>query len=692
MQNKSTPGISLTENQKKIIDSSSYPMYIKAGAGTGKTEVLISKIINILENDPEANLDNMVIITFTNKATDEMKSRLSDRLYKKYLNNIACHETEKAAKLNREMHLVNITNISTIHTFCEKLLREYGLEILISPNFNISSYYSKTSEIIRNTVLNKLQIGTFNEFKENALINMLNELYRYNDNNGISTLHNDYKNHGDTLNLLKFKFINLYNEIVQKIEYSKTTDNVLTPNDLIRRTSELLNNKNVCKLIKEKYKYLLMDEFQDTNLSQFKMAKVLIECGVNVFLVGDERQSIYRFRGADINNSIKMTSYINNINQTNLLLNENFRSDFAIIDKVNSIFTHDFKYKEKTLHFDKTLLLKPDIADKSCENAVYFSSYSNVVDTIHDLIENQKIQGKNINYGDITILCRKNYMVDNIGEILKNAGIPVEVIGGRGFYRAKEIIDIGKFLNYIVYRRLEYKKELFLTDIYKAFLDTGGTDFDKFLNNLTVIAKSESIESVLSYIIDTSKLTQYYDKKGYYQANANISKLRDMASDGPNNSFMPSIQFLDFITRRIISLAEEDEAPISDDNRKNGVVSVYTVHKAKGLSFPIVIIAGMDENLINPKHFPMVITNQNNNQINISFKEEVFKSQIKDIEYEKSIENYITDLLEEELRIFYVACTRAKHMLLFSTCKNNNFNNNCVTWTKWLYESKNHHT
>lgn len=151
-----------------------------------------------------------------------------------------------------------------------------------------------------------------------------------------------------------------------------------------------------------------------------------------------------------------------------------------------------------------------------------------------------------------------------------------------------------------------------------------------------------------------------------------------MLSDGPNNRFMPLIQFLAFITRRITPLVEEDEALISDDNWKNGVVLVYTVHKEKEVSFPIVMIAGMDENLINPEYFSTVIIDP----INLSFKEDVFKSQIKDIEYEKSIKNYINDLLEEELRIFYVSCTRAKHMLIFLSCKNNAFNNNHIFWAK----------
>lgn len=203
-------------------------------------------------------------------------------------------------------------------------------------------------------------------------------------------------------------------------------------------------------------------------------------------------------------------------------------------------------------------------------------------------------------------------------------------------------------------------------------------DFDKFLNDLIALFWLNLNPFKVHYIIDISKLTQYHNKKGYYQTNVNLSKLRDMLSDGPNNRFMPLIQFLAFITRRITPLVEEDEALISDDNWKNGVVLVYTVHKEKEVSFPIVMIAGMDENLINPEYFSTVIIDP----INLSFKEDVFKSQIKDIEYEKSIKNYINDLLEEELRIFYVSCTRAKHMLIFLSCKNNAFNNNHIFWAK----------
>lgn len=215
----------------------------------------------------------------------------------------------------------------------------------------------------------------------------------------------------------------------------------------------------------------------------------------------------------------------------------------------------------------------------------------------------------------------------------------------------------------------------------------GGSDFDEFLKDLLEISKGNLVESVLTYIINNTKITQYYDNKKMYQANANISKLKDMSLSSSGSSIMNSIAFLDMISSKINSLAEEDEAPISDENRKKGVVSAYTVHKAKGLSFPVVIIANMDEGLINKRSFPKVIAKKIKNNTCLAFKEDMFENSIVDNEYEKLKHISIFETLEEELRVLYVVCTRAKHMLVLS-CQRPKYKilapeNKALSWAKW---------
>lgn len=277
-------------------------------------------------------------------------------------------------------------------------------------------------------------------------------------------------------------------------------------------------------------------------------------------------------------------------------------------------------------------------------------------------------------------------MVDNIGEACKTAGIPVEVIGGHGFYKAKEIIDIYKFLNYIVYQREEYKSELYLTDAYISFMSYGHSNFEKFLINLCNNAKGNSVDMTLDYLIQNTKLEQYYTRNNRYQAIANISKLRAMSYDNTSANYMPAFSFLEFMSSRVMGGVDEDESPINEENRKNGVVTVSTIHKSTGLSYPIVIIAHMDEPLINSNKIPDAIMKCKDGKTAIGFSEKIIGR--SDIQYKKLLDQYIINLLEEELRILYVACTRAKHMLIFS-CNNEKVNPKAINWINWIKQALN---
>ncbi len=679
----------LTDNQLKAIHSNIYPQYIKASAGTGKTETLIQKILYVLETDAKSSLNNMIIISFTNKATDEIKSRISYELYRRSLIAYKSFKTELAEKLKRESYLVNISNISTIHRFCEKLLREYGLKVGFAPNYKISSYYREIDEIIENILHPIFKNNEINELPEATMKSLIFELYESNSNCGIQTIKDLSDEIPISLRNLKEKFIQAYNQFILELEKEKMNKNILSLNDLIPKSVDLLKDKHIQSQIRDKYQYAFIDEYQDTNSTQFDLTKELIKMNINVFLVGDERQAIYAFRGSDIENSKSMTMYINQVSNINISLLENFRSDPKIIKFINKVFSSGVDTCGFKLDFDSRPLLIPDINKHSEDNPVYLSKKDNIVDIIKELINEKTLLGIPIKYNDIAILCRKNYMVDEIGEILKAANIPVEVIGGRGFYKAKEIIDIYKVLNYLVYQSNEYKDELYLTDVYKSFVSYDCGNFDEFLEELSTVVKRSSVVSFIDYLIDNTKLEQYYIKTRRYQAISNLSKLRSMAFDNESSCFMPSFEFLEFISSKIYMESEEDEAAVSDDSRSNGVVSVYTIHKAKGLSFPVVIIANIDEPLINPKHFPRILLNTKNNFTELAFNNDILNDEYTDREYERLKQNHIIESLEEELRIFYVACTRAKHYLIFSSSQEKRKNSRYPNWASWVLSKHN---
>ena len=679
---KSNNNVVLTEEQLNIIRSQKYPLYVKACAGTGKTETLVRKITEILKTEEKISLTDFAIITFTNKATEELRQRLTFNLYTECMRYDSDCPNQLNKKLRSQTNLVNTCDISTIHSFCESLLRDYGLEIGISSNFKRSSYNTKVRNIINNSVNKIHNKSLLSVIPLNSLKNLLYEIYTYNENHDISQVINSYEKDSTNFGKIKREFIDLYNSVFTEVQKQKLKENVLTINELVIKAVDLLQHDYIKKRIYYKYKYIFIDEYQDTSFAQFQLTKLLIDSGVNVFLVGDDRQAIYEFRGANIENSMRMTEYVKKLNKQNYSLNTNFRSDPKVIDTINKFFLSDITHNHITLKFDKTPMRKSENNNTSEINPVFISYENNIVKTIKKLMNEKTIRGRPINYGDISILCRKNYMVTTTGELCKEAGIPVEVIGGNGFFQTKEIIDIYKFLNYVIYRRHEFKKELYTTDGYQAFENYNKGNFEIFLSNLCEISKGATIDLFIDYLVDNTGLNQYYVDTYRYQAVANIIKLKNMALNSINDNFMLTFNFLEFITSKINSVSDEDEAPILAEHRQNGVITVMSIHKSKGLSFPIVIISNTDASILNNKKFPQVIMRCKSGKTELGFSNKILGKD--DLTYNKLFQKYLKDTLEEELRILYVACTRAKNYLVFSSQRKLNAITNKNNWLSWI--------
>lgn len=698
----------LTEKQQTIVALDLYPQYLRAGAGTGKTEVLIQKILHILKVNLDASLKNFGIITFTNKATDEIKNRLSDSLYKEWLTQLFYEKgKEYTGFLRSQTEITSMIDICTIHGFCERLLRQYGLTIRIPLNFKIKSFRRDTAEIINGIVCKHYENPLLKGIPQYRISRLVDILLTNNSNHGIA-LDNDTIERfvfetpeNDYWNSFKSFYLDLYLEAFEKIENRKSEQCILTPNDLIRKTVELLRQKYISKKVAQQYKYLFIDEFQDTNKDQFDFVSILISNGVKVFLVGDDKQSVYAFRGADVENSRAMNSLISELKKLqddkDYYLDENFRTDGKLIEIINHIFQHNFTFSGFPIAFPIEPLAIPEVKlGTGIENCVDIYFEKPIIDVVNNALTHD-IDGRKAEYGDIAILCRRNFDLDCIAEILKKAGYPIEVVGGKGFYKAKEVIDTFKIFNAVLNKDSKYKNELIFTDYCSAIKSNSlGMDFDVFMSELEVVFRRETVEEILTYIFDKSCIFEFYRAKRNYQAISNLHKLKDISRNLMNKDNMQPLQFSEYLYIMISTKQEEDDADIAESERKNGVIRLYSVHKSKGLAFPIVIVPCLDNKLNRPITKPKIIIDVKSDRHYLAVDNEALGNGLAiDKDYAALLKERVIEHLAEEVRIFYVACTRAKHKLILSCNRPFTYTAKALQWenyasiAKWLCEIDN---
>ena len=695
------PNNRLTDKQMSIVLSDTYPQYVRAGAGTGKTEVLINKILHIIDTDKTATLSNFGIITFTNKAAEELKSRLSKAIYKEWDNS-----ERKDKYLREQSELVAMADINTIHGFCERLLRDYGMQIGIPTNFKIKSFRKETSEVIYDVVNQNYDNGVLKGILEYKVLRLIDALMTNNSNHGIvlnrEIAYNCIRNSSEDALWSAFKrlFLDMYLTAQERVEERKKQDNILTPNDLIAKAVQLVSNDYVAKKIAKKYKYIFIDEFQDTNKDQFNLVNILINYGVKIFLVGDDKQSIYGFRGADVENSIEMHSIIKLLQKSDeeaAYMNENFRADSELIEILNEIFQNSFYYNSTVLKFPHEPFAMPK--ETGTDDSCFEIRHSEPIDAvIEDLVKTQQIDKRPITYSDIVILCRRNFDLDRISTMLKEEGFPVEVVGGKGFYRAKEVIDTYKLLNALINCDDAYQNEFEFTDYYASIRSSNDIkeEPENLMDEFRSVLRRETVEESLSYFYDKSMIMEYYRERKQFQAVANLHKLKDIARELINKDNMQPIQFLDYLNIMITSGQDEDEADVAEIEREQGIIRVYSIHKAKGLSFPIVIVPCIDTKLNRPITKPKIIFDSKKDRCKIGFNNKELSDDIKtDKDYIDLLEEKTVEQLEEELRVFYVACTRAQHKLILHSDKPKSHIERTLHWrdnasvAKWLMQIDN---
>ena len=608
----------LNPMQKKAVLQKDGPVLILAGAGSGKTGALTVRISHLLEEG--VRLWNILAITFTNKAAREMKERVEGLV------------GAQAADIW----------ISTFHSSCVRILRRDIDKLGYSRNFSI--YDTDDQEKVMKECFKRLNFSTTD--KRFTIKAALHEISRQKEEL-VSWEEYAQKTEGD---LFKVNVAKVY-ETYQKM--LKDSD-ALDFDDLIYKTVQLLKtNPGVLEYYQERFRYIMVDEYQDTNTSQYELVRLLAAKYRNICVVGDDDQSIYGWRGANIRNILDFEKDFPNT--TVIKLEQNYRSTKNILTAANQVICHNITRKEKELwtENEQGSMIHLHKADNEFEEGRY------VAEKIMDLVS------KGRKYSDFAVLYRTNAQSRAVEDQLVRKGIPYRLFGGVRFYERKEIKDIISYLKVlanendnIAIRRIINvpKRGLGDTSVEKvaAFAIENGISFYRsleraeeitqlrtrskkfseffyFLESLKQDAQTLPVVDIIDAVVRRTGYLQELEQENTDEALMRIENIDEFitkAAEYEKTALEPSLSgFLE----ELALVADIDNYSEEDDT-----IVLMTLHSAKGLEFPYVFMVGMEEGL-----FPSNRT--------ILYGDE--------------------HALEEERRLCYVGITRAREELYLTYAK-----------------------
>lgn len=605
---------SLNDVQKKAVVDTEGQLLVLAGAGSGKTRVLTTRVAHLVKNcgvDPY----NILAITFTNKAAAEMKERINFMLG----------------------DCANVW-ISTFHSMCAKILFCECSRLGYNSNFSIYSEAESSRVVKRLLKADENEEATKDFDKYYNHIKRI-KCYNLDADEYISTI----ENKADRRNVL-----NIYND------YQKTlkSSNAMDFDDLLLNTALLFKeNPDVLEYYRKRFRYIHVDEFQDTNSIQYEIVRLLTGANGNLFVVGDEDQSIYGWRGAKIANILNFKKDYPNAKIYRL--EENYRSTSYILNAANRVIANNKQRFGKKLYTSKDGGRRVEV----------FNAYNDreevdyIVRCIKDIVD---ISG--YNYGDIAILMRANSLSRQFEDALNLYGIHYRVFGGIKFYERREIKDLLAYLK-IALNPKDVESAIRVINVPRRTI--GETTVTKLLQYCTVngmeffdvvkniesngVFNAGTIKKIASFRdlwLDIIKAVNEYNATEFVEYVLKVTGLLDMykADEAEPERFENAKEFVTAVSefQKDNPNSNIDEflrmvALISDiDDMDNGnVVTLATIHAVKGLEFPVVFIVALEENI-----FP------SSRAINDS-----------------------DDNIEEERRLMYVAITRAKERLYCSSAR-----------------------
>ncbi|MBO4291865.1 MAG: UvrD-helicase domain-containing protein [Lachnospiraceae bacterium] len=608
----------LNKEQKEAAMTTDGPLLILAGAGSGKTRVLTHRIVYLIE-EMNVNPWNILAITFTNKAAGEMRERV-DRLVGFGADQIW---------------------VSTFHSTCVRILRRYIDHLGYDNSFTI--YDTDDQKTVMKGICKRLNIDT-KAYSERTLLSAISSA----KDELISEREYELSTMGDYRKMTIAKVYREYQETLKK-------SNALDFDDIICKTVELFkNDPEVLSYYQERFRYIMVDEYQDTNTAQFELVRLLADRYRNICVVGDDDQSIYKFRGANIRNILDFELHYPEAKVVKL--EQNYRSTQNILDAANTVIRHNVGRKEKALwtsqgegsliHFRQT--------ENAFEEAEYIAD---------DIVRRVKKEGTS--YGECAVLYRTNAQARLLEERMVVEGIPYQVVGGVNFYGRAEIKDVLAYLKTIDNGRDEValrriinvpKRSIGAASLEKAAtyaqseslslfdalceadripgLGRAAGKIKEFVNLIQVLragAESYGIVDLIKTILERTDYAAYLadqDEESAEDRLANIDELITKATAYEETH--DEITLSEFLEE--IALVTDLDNVEDADNR----VLLMTLHSAKGLEFENVYLAGLEDGL-----FPSYMT----------------------ITADDSAE------LEEERRLAYVGITRAKKELTITCAK-----------------------
>jgi DNA helicase-2/ATP-dependent DNA helicase PcrA len=619
----------LNPEQRKAVEHDRGPMLILAGAGSGKTRVLTHRIAYLID-ELDVNPYQIMALTFTNKAAKEMRERV-----------------DKIVGYGAE----NVW-VSTFHSTCVRILRRFIETLGYSKNFTI--YDSDDQKSLMRDILKFLEIDT-KQIKERSFLSAISSA----KDELISPEEYELNAHGD-YNLSRYA--NVYKEYQKRLRLN----NALDFDDLIVKTVELFStNKEALNYYRNRFKYIMVDEYQDTNTAQFQLIKLMAqsineygETEHNLCVVGDDDQSIYKFRGANIRNILDFEKEYPT--STVIKLEQNYRSTKSILNAANEVIANNLGRKSKALWTDN------DEGD-----LVTFHQYENDYEEAQAIVSSIQgiVEEKDISYNQFAILYRTNAQSRVLEEKMVQKSIPYKIIGGTNFYQRKEIKDLIAYLKTIengqdsvaVKRIINVpKRGIGLTTLDRiedyANLHTM-TFYEALRHSDSIPGLGRSTSKLVSFVSFIEALKSNLGKDTYslknlmeeiIEATGYVKELEESDEESAEDRIGNINEFINKITSYEESCDEpptlsgflEEVALVADiDNleEESNYVVLMTLHSAKGLEFPYVYLCGLEEGI-----FPSYMSIHADNP---------------DLE------------IEEERRLAYVGITRAMKQLFLSAAK-----------------------
>lgn len=609
----------LNEPQRQAVMATDGPLLILAGAGSGKTRVLTHRTAYLIE-ECGVNPYNIMAITFTNKAAGEMRERIDQ---------MVGYGSESIW-------------VCTFHSTCVRILRRYIDRLGFGTNFTI--YDSDDQKTLMKDICKRLEIDT-KMYKEKMFLSAISSA----KDELIDPIEFETRAAGD---YVKRKQAQVYREYQQALKQN----NALDFDDLIMKTVELFKlDKEVLASYQDRFRYIMVDEYQDTNTAQFELIRLLALKYQNLCVVGDDDQSIYKFRGANIYNILNFEHHFPDA--TVIKLEQNYRSTQNILDAANAVIANNQGRKEKRLWTDNGAgdKITFEQLDTAAEEADFVA---------RDIA--RRVRKGEYQYKDCAILYRTNAQSRLFEERFITANIPYKIFGGVNFYARKEVKDLLAYLKTIdngqddlAVRRIinipkrgigaasinkvalyAQEQEISFYDALCVAEQVPGLGkaaakirpFVLFIQSMKAKAKLLSVADLLQEVIETTGYVRELEAEGTDEAEARIENIDELISKAVDYAEGEEAPTLNGFLENVALVADIDSF---DEN--SAYVVLMTLHSAKGLEFPNVYLAGLEDGLF-PSY--MSITSDN--------------SQAE---------------IEEERRLAYVGITRAKKNLTITSAR-----------------------